>query len=92
MSNTNIRNQAEKSIKENPYLAEEIYRAVWKQHVVADTKSRIEDAYSVIPEDKRDEVADNVAEAYVYEGEYDCTHDYWSNLDNLIEDLKYQLG
>ncbi len=87
MSN-NLRNTTNKQMKENPYLAEMVFRVVWKQYVKEDVLSRIEDVFDdFISNDKRDDIADEAAEQYVFDGRYDSNLDYWSNLDNLIDTL-----
>lgn len=73
---------------------EDVYRAVWKRHVSEDVLARLRDAYSMrlceISEGVTDEelkpLCDQIADIYVYSGKYDCTIDYWSNLDSLIDD------
>lgn len=59
-----------------------IYRAVWKERVIEDIKSRLEDTDETLS----DETIDKIAERYVYEGDYDCNQSYWNNIDALIED------
>lgn len=35
-----------------------------------------------------DEDIDTCVTKYVYDGGYDCTLDYWTNINNIINDIK----
>ncbi len=67
---------------------DKVYRALWKEHVVEDARSQIEDYifYELIPKEEVERIADTAAERYVYNGDYDCTLSYWDNLENLVKD------
>ena len=67
----------------SPKAKDEIYRSVWKEHVIEDVMSRAEDIEITITE----EDAAEVARRYVYEGDYDCTLSYWENIDNMIYEV-----
>ncbi|MBR6475389.1 MAG: hypothetical protein IKS98_08055 [Lachnospiraceae bacterium] len=71
-----------------PDEKDKIYRALWKEHVVEDAKSQIEEYifYELIPKEDVERIADQAAERYVYEGDYDCTLSYWDNIENLVKD------
>ena len=64
---------------------DEVYRLVWKNQVICDVKQYAED-HEIFPDnwEKVEKLAETVAEAYVFEGEYDCNLSYWQNLKNLI--------
>ena len=68
----------------SPKAKDDIYRSVWKEHVIEDVMSRAEDIGMTITEEDAAEVANR----YVYDGDYDCTLSYWANIDNLINDVK----
>lgn len=59
-----------------------IYRKLWYNHVLEDVYSFANDEDIEITDD----IAENVAYRYVYEGDYDCNLSYWSNIKNLIDD------
>lgn len=66
-----------------------IYRAVWFKHVVEDVAGRLEERN--IP-DEDDSIKNNVAQRYVYQGDYDCNLSYWDNIDNLINEVLKELN
>lgn len=57
-----------------------MYRHVWHLHVMDDVRSHARDMGLAINED----LVGFAAEIYVYEGEYDCNLDYWSNIENAV--------
>lgn len=66
---------------------DDIYRMVWSDHVVEDVKARlIENPDLEIDEDEEDALCEEVANAFVYNGDYDCNLSYWDNIDNLIKE------
>lgn len=71
-----------------PEEKDKVYRALWKEHVVEDARSQIEEYifYELIPKEDVERIADQAAERYVYEGDYDCTLSYWDNIENLVKD------
>ena len=71
-----------------PEERDKVYRALWKEHVVEDAKSQIEEYifYELIPKEDVERIADQAAERYVYEGDYDCNLSYWDNIENLVKD------
>ena len=71
-----------------PDEKDKIYRALWKEHVVEDARSQIEEYifYELIPKEDVERIADQAAERYVYEGDYDCNLSYWDNIENLVKD------
>ena len=34
-------------------------------------------------------IAESAAERYVYDGDYDCNLPYWSNIENLLNELGF---
>lgn len=66
----------------DPRTADALYRAVWKDRVLEDIRSRAEDLGD---EPLAPEQEDYAAELYVYEGKYDCNLCYWDNIDNVIQ-------
>ena len=59
-----------------------IYRAVWFERVAEDVESYAEDNYLLT-----DDIISGIADAFVYEGDYDCNLDYWTNIENLINSI-----
>lgn len=73
------------------WLSEEsrdaIYRAVWYEHVKEDIVGMLEDR-----EDRADDdVIEQAAYLYVYEGDYDCNESYWSQLEAVLDKAGYRL-
>lgn len=91
-----IENKTDKKIQNilstlSDYEKDRLYRSLWYDHVVQDIHSRLEDISD--PDDPEDRYAplteDNIthiAYRYVYNGDYDCNLDYWTNLENLIDE------
>lgn len=73
---------------------DDLYRYLWLDYVREDVIHRLgldeedetEHPFSELVDDTI--LVDDVAERYVYEGEYDCNLTYWENIDNLIETVK----
>lgn len=63
------------------------YRMLWAEQVEQDVKDRMEDINVLLDNDS----IQSVVHRYVYEGEYDCNHSYWDNLDTLINDEYEQM-
>ena len=61
-----------------------LYRKLWYPYVVEDVEKRIDDLNIKLTENQ----IDNIATAFVYDGEYDCNLTYWDNIDNLIDRYK----
>ena len=61
-------------------VKDDIFRAVWHEHVSEDIKAHCESEDI----DITDEAVSEIADLYVYEGKYDCNLSYWDNLNNLI--------
>ncbi len=68
---------------------DQAYRYLWAQHVREDVEARLEnnDLVKEMSCSRRDQLVDKVVERYVYEGDYDCNTDYWSNIDALVKDI-----
>ncbi len=68
-----------------------LYRMIWKDYVMEDVEAQLEqnsdasEKLQALPEDVYDSLVSQVAERYVH-GDYDCNLDYWSNIDNLINE------
>lgn len=60
---------------------DDIYRYLWHRHVMDDVRCRAEDNGIDLTEGQ----IDCAASKYVYDGDYDCNLDYWSNIDNVID-------
>lgn len=61
-----------------------IYRKLWYNHV-------LEDVYSLSTDEDieiTDDIAETIADRYVYNGDYDCNLSYWDNIRNLIYDYE----
>ena len=59
---------------------DKIYREVWKEHVMEDIRSHAEDMEVELSNDD----IEDIAERYVYNGDYECNLSYWQNIENLI--------
>lgn len=73
-----------------PHRKDELYRYLWVNHVKEDVRTVLEE-YGVpyLSDDDFDALIDDCANRFVYNGEYDCNTDYWSNLDALIDRRLY---
>ena len=73
-----------------PYRKDELYRHLWVNHVRNDVRTILE-KYDVpyLSDDDFDALVDDCANRFVYNGEYDCNTDYWTNLDALIDRRLY---
>ena len=73
-----------------PYRKDELYRYLWVNHVKEDVRTILEE-YDVpyLSDDDFDALIDDCANRFVYNGEYDCNTDYWSNLETLIDHRLY---
>ncbi len=81
----NTREQAEDLISVLPGgFKDALYRALWKEHVKEDVEAIVVQNEN-IPGEHLEEIIDNAAELYVYDGEYDCNLDYWANIDGVID-------
>lgn len=69
-------------------IRDDAYREVWCEHVYEDVIARAKDTDTELAEG----VAEQCAYRYVYEGDYDCNFDYWTNLDNLIDEENTRRG
>ena len=67
---------------------ENVYRYLWKEHVIEDVKSVIEDYifYTLLPKDDVERIANEAADRYVYNGCYNNDIGYWENINNLVRD------
>lgn len=73
-----------------PYRKNELYRYLWVNHVKEDVRTILEE-YDVpyLSDDDFDALIDDCANRFIYNGEYDCNTDYWSNLEALIDHRLY---
>lgn len=58
-----------------------IYRKLWYDHVLEDVNSN----FANVPDDIKEEVA----RRYVYDGDYDCNRSYWDNLQLLVDEVSH---
>ena len=65
------------------YEQDQIYRYLWAQHIREDVESLCEEEEIEL----NDGDIDLIVEKYVYEGKYDCNLSYWTNLENLIDEI-----
>lgn len=66
---------------------DDIYRYLWKDYIKKDIEDYLEERCDDIT--LTDDLIDYAADLYVYEGEYDCNFDYWTNIEHVCE-LAYQ--
>lgn len=64
------------------YEQDRIYRYLWGQHVREDVISHAENIGIGLD----DGIIDTIVDRYVERGDYDCNLDYWTNIENLIEE------
>ena len=78
---------------------DKIYREVWKEYVTTDILSIAKDTglcskdtdlTESIPENLKRK-AEEIADMYVYNGDYDCNLSYWENLESLISEYQGQV-
>lgn len=67
-------------------VKDEVYRLIWHEHVKEDVLKMLEEK-DLDKSIDQDDLADEVAGRYVYEGDYDCNQAYWNNLETLIEEV-----
>lgn len=65
------------------YVKDQIYRHLWKNHVIDDVESHMEDMDVTLTKDE----IDLAAHRYAYDGDYDCNLSYWDNIENRINDI-----
>ena len=93
---SDIRSASEKLVSRLPNIfKDQIYRAIWAEHVREDIEAQLaqssmeyyEDKYEVeFSDENMKSIVNNAAELYVYDGKYDCNLSYWDNIDNLIDE------
>ena len=73
-----------------PHRKDELYHYLWVNHVKEDVRTVLEE-YDVpyLSDDDFETMIDDCANRFVYNGEYDCNTDYWSNLEALIDHRLY---
>ena len=69
----------------NDYIQDKIYRHLWKKYVVEDIKSHISDMGDDITLTAKEISA--AADKFVYQVNYDCNLDYWTNIETVIYDV-----
>ena len=62
---------------------DELYRYLWGEHVREDVITHAES----IGAELNDDQIDIIVERYVEDGDYDCNLDYWTNIENLIDEV-----
>lgn len=65
----------------SPSQLEYIYRMVRVRYTIEDIEARLEDLHLSMAQEDIEDAAERFAN-----GNYDCNLDYWSNIDNLIND------
>ena len=66
---------------------DDIYRMIWFSHVIEDVKGKLIERFGIDELSEEDEaLCNDVANAYVYNGKYDCNQSYWDNINNLINE------
>lgn len=65
-----------------------VYRLLWQEHVKEDVATHFEEdeRYESMSEENIDALADQCSYRYCFEHDYDCNLDYWSNIQNLINE------
>lgn len=65
---------------------DDIYRMKLKEHVEEDVKSRLSEHFDArLSADEEESLISEIANTWVYDGDYDCELSYWDNIDNLIK-------
>ena len=83
ITNTISPEQKEKIDNMSSYEQDQIYRYLWAQHV----REAVESLCDEEEIELNDGNIDLIVEKYVYEGKYDCNLSYWTNLENLIDEI-----
>lgn len=65
---------------------DDLYRTFWYEHVLEDVEKKLSENPDV-PKDEEEfaSVCQEVANRYVYNGDYDCNLSYWNNINSLID-------
>lgn len=74
-----------------------IYREVWRDHVKEDAENYISgdyeyhnetlfNKYKSLNADQQESICEIIAHRYVFEGDYDCNLDYWTQLAQLTDE------
>ncbi len=69
-------------------IADDVYRAIWYEHVLEDVKRVMHESKANLTKEEK-AIAESAAERYVYDGDYDCNLPYWSNIENLLNELGF---
>lgn len=76
----------------NAERKDELYRYLWVNYVREDVREALKDYDTAHLSNKDIELLINdCADQLVYNGKYNCNMDYWSNLEELINDGFYLL-
>ena len=69
-------------------VKDSVYRLLWQEHVKEDVATQFEEdkRFENMSEENMDALADQCSYRYCFEGDYDCNLDYWSNIQNLIDE------
>ncbi len=68
----------------DPIMKDALYRKLWFDHVREDCEGRFKDGTHMLKSASYDKVMDRAARSYVYDCDYDCTLDYWTNIDDIL--------
>lgn len=89
-SENNPRTYEELCLEVSSKERELIYRNVYKDYVSQDVLGLIREKLDLYTNDLTDEelkpLCDEVAEMYVFNGDYDCNLSYWNNIDALLDE------
>lgn len=66
-----------------------IYRTIWAEHVAEDAESYLSDdnRFNSLDKKEQNEICQEIAHRYVFDGEYDCNQDYWTQLNMLADTI-----
>ncbi len=73
-------------------LKDAVYRYLWLDYVKEDVRSIADgtpDMFESFTDECYESIIESAARRYVYDGDYDCNLDYWTNIQNVLnEQLK----
>ncbi len=75
-------------VKMDPQVRDAVYRLLWSEYVKEAIKSQIneDDRFDDIDDESIEALAERCSDRYCIEGDYDCNLEYWTNIQNLIDD------
>ena len=70
---------------------DKLYRTIWLERVKEDIVSYLDEnseKYSFMEDEAEKQCAiETAADRYVFQGEYDCNLGYWTNIQNLLDEI-----